>query len=177
MTSGNCIYYKWWNETPIVLNSPSCSKIWAKPEGFPDRIPFSIHTILPSVILPISKTFSGDILNPLSITFWMSSFFSFRVLFSNLSVIFYKLKQNTLHLARCFLLYNSYLSFPFVRPIVVEFGCRCKWEKLLFKQLNINIFKQTWRWWNNKIGFGVWLAKKFSLDWNGIERNACFKIW
>lgn len=44
-----------------------------------------------------------------------------------------------------FLLYNSYLSFPLVRPIVAEFGCRCKWEKLLLKQLNINIFKQTWR--------------------------------
>ena len=49
------------------------------------------------------------------------------------------------YIARCFLLYNSYLSFPFVRPILVEFCCRCKWEKLLFKQLNINIFKQTWR--------------------------------
>lgn len=69
--------------------------------------------------------------------------FSFRVLFSNLSIIFFRLKQNTLHLARCFLLYNSYLSFPFVDRIVAVFGCRCKWKKLLLKQLNINIIYLT----------------------------------
>ena len=30
-----------------------------------------------------------------------------------------------------FFIYLSYLSVPFVAPIVAMFGCRCKWKKLL----------------------------------------------